>query len=389
MSPAGWAWALCGLLTAINLLSLVIAAGRLRLRRSALRPAANAPAVSIVRPLCGIEAFSEETLRAGFALDYPDYELIFCVADPADPILPLVEAIIAEHRARPARIMLGHVRISDNPKLNNCVKGWEAARHDWVVLADSNVLMPADYVQRMFAAWRADTGLVCSPPVGSRPHGFWAEVECAFLNNLQARWQYVGEAIGLGFAQGKSLLWHRPFLDARGGIRALAAEIAEDAAATKLVRAAGLNVHLVDAPFEQPLGRRSFYEVWARQFRWARLRRVTFPLFFAPEIVSGSLPMLVLGAIAAYASGLSVLAAVVALAFLWYGPEALLARRMGWHFDWRAPLASAIRDLLLPVMWAAAWIARDVIWRGNPMSITTSASRLDLPDGAPEMLRKT
>jgi ceramide glucosyltransferase len=389
MSPAGWAGALCGLLAAINLLSLVVAAGRLRLRRSALQAAFNAPPVSIVRPLCGMESFSEETLRAGFALDYPDYELIFCVADPTDPIIPLVEAIVAEHPARPARIMLGQVRISDNPKLNNCVMGWEAAQHDWVVLADSNVLMPADYVQRMFAAWRADTGLVCSPPVGSRPHGFWAEVECAFLNNLQARWQYAGEAIGLGFAQGKSLLWHRPFLDARGGIRALAAEIAEDAAATKLVRAAGLNVHLVDAPFEQPLGRRSFYEVWTRQFRWARLRRVTFPVFFAPEIVSGALPLLIVGAVAAQASGWSVLATVAALALLWYGPEALLARRMRWHLDWRAPLASATRDLLLPIMWVAAWIARDVIWRGNAMSITTSASPLDLSDRAPEMLRKT
>jgi ceramide glucosyltransferase len=374
---------LCGLLTAINLLSLAIAAGRLRQRRSPLRAAPNAPAVSIVRPLCGIEAFSEETLRAGFALDYPDYELIFCVADPDDPVVPVVEAIIAEHPTRPARIILGDLRISDNPKLNNCVKGWEAARHDWVVLADSNVLMPADYVQRMFAAWRANTGLVCSTPVGSRPDGFWAEVECAFLNNLQARWQYVGEAIGLGFAQGKSLLWHKPFLDAHGGIRALAAEIAEDAAATKLVRAAGLHVHLVDAPFEQPLGCRSLHEIWTRQFRWARLRRVTFPLFFAPEIVSGSLPTLILGAVAAHASGISVLATVTAHAILWYAPEALLARRMRWHLDWRAPLAGITRDLMLPAMWGAAWIARDVVWRGNSMSITTksasAAGELDLP----------
>jgi ceramide glucosyltransferase len=62
---------------------------------------------------------------------------------------------------------------------------------------------------------------------------------------------------------------------------------------------------------------------------------------------------------------------------------------MRWHLDWRAPLASATRDLLLPIMWVAAWIARDVIWRGNAMSITTSASPLDLSDRAPEMLRKT
>ncbi len=78
-------------------------------------------------------------------------------------------------------------------------------------------------------------------------------MECAFLNTLQARWQYAGEAVGLGFAQGKSMLLAPPFLDSVGGIRALAAEIAEDAAATKIVRAAGRRVNLVAAPFSQPL----------------------------------------------------------------------------------------------------------------------------------------
>ena len=139
------------------------------------------------------------------------------------------------------------------------------ARHDWVILANSNVLMPQDYVQHLMAAWRPDTGLVCSTPIGSRPDGFWAEVECAFLNTLQARWQYAGEALGLGFAQGKSMLWNKPMLDANGGIRALAAEIAEDAAATKLVNGLGLRVNLVAAPFEQPLGRRTLGEIWSRQ----------------------------------------------------------------------------------------------------------------------------
>ncbi len=140
--------------------------------------------------------------------------------------------------------------------------------------------MPRDYVQHLMAAWRPDTGLVCSTPIGSRPDGFWAEVECAFLNTLQARWQYAGEALGLGFAQGKSMLWNKPMLDANGGIQALAAEIAEDAAATKLVNGLGLRVNLVASPFEQPLGRRTLGEIWSRQARWARLRRVTFPLFY-------------------------------------------------------------------------------------------------------------
>ena len=213
--------------------------------------------MSIVVPSRGVEPFTQETLARAFSLDWPRYELIFCVAHADDPVVKLINRAIALFPKVPARLLVGDDRVSGNPKLNNCVKGWEAARHDWVILADSNVLMPKDYVQHLMAAWRPDTGLVCSTPIGSRPDGFWAEVECAFLNTLQARWQYAGEALGLGFAQGKSMLWNKPMLDANGGIRALAAEIAEDAAATKLVNGLGLRVNLVASPFEQPLGQRT------------------------------------------------------------------------------------------------------------------------------------
>src|SRR5262249_12143037 len=149
---------------------------------------------------------------------------------------------------------------------------------------DSNVMMPRDYIQRLFAAWRSDTGLVCSPPVGCAPDGLWAEFECAFLNTYQARWQSFADGIGTGFAQGKSMLWRRDILESCGGIRALAAELAEDAAATKLVRRQELRVRLVDRPFQQPLGHRTAAEFWRRQLRWARLRRGTFKFVFAFEI---------------------------------------------------------------------------------------------------------
>ncbi|GBU17720.1 MULTISPECIES: ceramide glucosyltransferase [Methylobacterium] len=357
---------ICATLTLIHLASLGLAARRLGRQPAPSAFPAGAP-VSIVRPVCGLEAFSEETLGRGFRLDYPDYELVFCVADAGDPVLPLLRRLVALHPEIPARILVGDERVSDNPKLNNCVRGWEAARHEWVVLADSNVLMPPDYLQRLQAVWRPDTGLVCSTPAGARPQGFFAEVECAFLNTLQARWQYAGEALGLGFAQGKSMLWHKPFLESQGGIRALAAEIAEDAAATKLVRAAGRHVHLVALPFEQPLGRRTLAEVWSRQLRWARLRRVTFPLFFAPEIGTGLLlPFLGAGLIAG--TGTAALG-LLGLAALWYGAEYALARRAGWHRSPRLILAFLVRDALIPAMWLAAWTQSAVVWRGNAMDI--------------------
>ena len=361
--------ALFALVTLVHWTSLALAAWRLKPARDLLATRPDVPPVSLVCPLCGIEEFSEETFRSRFALTYPHYELIFCVADVADPIIPLARKYMAKHPERATRLITGDVAISINPKLNNCVRGWDEARYDWVVLVDSNVLTPPDYIQRLRAAWRPNTGLVCSTPAGSRPGDFWAEVECAFLNSLQARWQYAGEAVGLGFAQGKSMLWNKPFLDERGGIGALAAELAEDAAATKLVRKAGRRVHLVDAPFEQPLGRRTLREVVARQFRWARLRRLTFPFFFLPECMIGAVLPVAAGAFAAHALGWSVPLALLAGFALWYLPEMALSRRLGWHLSWRMPLAFLVRDLSYLPIWAYAWISREVVWRGNVMRL--------------------
>ena len=95
------------------------------------------------------------------------------------------------------------------------------------------------------------------------------------------------------------MLWRRADLDRAGGIEVLAREVAEDAAATKVVRGAGRKVQLVDRPFPQPLGYRSAAEVWHRQVRWARLRRASFFAYFLPEAVSGGvLPMIALAAVA-------------------------------------------------------------------------------------------
>lgn len=275
--------AFCGLAVLFHLLSIVAAAIRCKARSDALPAPPDAPPVTIIRPVCGVENHITETLNSTFALDYPDYEIIFCVASAKDPIIPIVEELLRKHPRARARLLVGDERISTNPKLNNCVKGWRGAAHDWIVIADSNVLMPPDYIQRLFVPWTEKTGLVCAPPIGGRPEGFWAELECAFLNTYQARAQYFADTVGLGFAQGKTMFWRRAVLDQAGGIRALAADLAEDATSTKVVRVSGRRVQLVDRPFEQPLGYRSALDVWRRQSRWARLRRACFRIFSFPK----------------------------------------------------------------------------------------------------------
>jgi len=370
MESVAYACALwCAILLALNFSAVFITARKCRARERNLPVPSDAPPVSIVRPLRGVEAFSEETLRVSFELDYPDYEQIFCVQSPNDPIIPMVQKMMADYPHRDARLLIGDDYVSANPKLNNCVKGWDAAKHRYVILADSNALTPRDYIQTLLAAFRDDTAMTVSLPIGSRPQGFAAIVECAILNTFQARWQYGAEAIGIGFAQGKNMMWRREVLDRVGGIRALASDIAEDAASTKVIRAQGLKIRLVDMPFEQPLGQRTMREVYSRHVRWARLRRVTFPGYFVPEFMNGSLLPVVLGAYAALQLELNPLLAGGAILAALYGAELTLAKICGWALDWRLPFALMTRDVMLPAMFLDACLYDDFVWHGNAMTV--------------------
>ena len=374
MTELVWACALFALLAALlHLMSALLAIYRFR-KGATAAPLKTAASVSLLRPVCGLDPYDETTLRSGFRLDYPHYELILCCADANDPAVAAVKRLIAEHPHVDARLLIGHDNATSNPKLNNLIKGWRAARYEWVVMADSNVLMPRDYLGRLLEGWRADTGLLCAPPIGCLPHGFWAEVECAFLNTYQARWQYAADTLGLGFAQGKTMLWRRADLERAGGIRVLGAEVAEDAAATKVVRRAGRRVRLVDRPFGQPLGRRSAAQVWSRQVRWAKLRRATFPACFLPELLSGSLAPMLAAAYAASALGLPVVGTAAAVAAFWYACDGLLARMAGWHLGSWSLVAWIVRDLMLPVLWTQAWLGKSFSWRGNDMSLADAVA---------------
>ena len=352
-----------------HLSGIAIAIVRCRERRAPLPRPAHEPAVSIIIPVCGLENYSAETARSAFLLDYSRYELIFCAARADDPVVPLIRRMIADHPWIDARLLIGDERISSNPKLNNVFKGWQQAAHAFVAITDGNVLLRRDYIQSMFAALDPETGVASSPPIGCLPQGFWAEVECAFLNGYQARWQYFADTIGLGFAQGKTLFWRRGDLERAGGIRALGCEIAEDAASTKIVREAGLRVRLMQPPVHQPLGARNAAEVWRRQQRWARLRRGTFPLFFVPEALAGALVPVIAAGIAADIAGYSALAAAAAFAAIWYGGEMLMALACGWPVSRYFLACAMLRDLMLPLLWLDAWRANTFEWRGTPMDM--------------------
>ena len=240
---------------------MVIAAFRLRHGgHGDAPPFQQPPSVSLVRPLCGIDNFAADTLRSTFELDYPRCEILFCVASAKDPVVTLIGALMANQPAADARLLVGDERVSNNPKLNNVLKGWRAAKHDWIIIRR---------LERVDAA-RLHRTSVCQLADGYRAlsrRRRSARSPTDSGRNWNARSSIPIRRAGNtspmrsgGLAQGKTMLWRRADLERAGGIEALANEVAEDAAATKVVRGAGLKVQLVDRPFPQPLGHRTAAE---------------------------------------------------------------------------------------------------------------------------------
>jgi ceramide glucosyltransferase len=354
---------------ALHLSGIGLVLWRFRPARSAPAPAAQSPAVTgitLLRPVCGLENNLAETLASGLRLTGLPHEVIFCVARATDPVVPLVRQLITAHPQVSAQLLIGEERISANPKLNNLSKGWHAARYDHIAMVDSNLLLPQDFLLQLRDAMGPGIGLVTSPPAGIRAQDFWGALECGFLNSYQARWQLAADQLSTGFAQGKVLFWPRALLEAAGGLAAMGRDMAEDVAATKITRAAGLRVKLVTRPFAQPLGPRHAGEVWARQLRWAKVRRMGFPGLFALEPLTGGLAPLAL------ATALMVADALPGVGFagllgLWYGAEWALARRAGWPAGPRDLAAWILRDVLIPALWAGALVSRSFEWHGTVM----------------------
>ena len=330
------------------------------------------PFVTLLRPVCGLDPFETETLRSSFRQDYPRYEVIFCAQSPDDPVIGLVRRLMAEHPHVPARLLVGDDRVTGNPKLNNVWKGWQAAGADWICMTDSNLLLPRDYLSRVVDAWGPETGLVSAPPVGVRAKGLGGSLECAFLNGNQAVLQYAADSLGMGFAQGKTLFFNKPLLEAAGGLRLLGRRLAEDAAATQVIRGLGRRVTLVPLPFAQPIGTRSLAQVWARQLRWGRVRRDAFPALFLCEIFNGGVVPIAMAVAAVVLSG-GPAALGLGYAALWYLAEAWLVRRAGWPLGWRGVVAMLLRDLMMPALWGATYARRGFDWRGTrlaPQAVT-------------------
>lgn len=331
----------------------------------------KAEAVSILKPLKGIDFQLEENLESFFRLEYPKYELLFSVADENDLACEIIRRVASKFPRVRAQIFYGEVKIGGNPKVNNLIKSYQAAAHDWILVSDSNVRVPQDYLQSMTRDFDVDTGVVTAIVSGQYlGRGFGAPLEATYLNTFYARWTLIAGRFGAPVVIGKSMLFRKSEADRFGGVELLSRYLAEDYMAGHAMKFLGKAVKVMREPVVQMIGNYSLKEFWSRHVRWGRIRKSQSPLTFPLEPLLSFWVSGFFGAAALrHFFGLPLLSGFLIHALTWFLCDITLMFRMKQTLRPKSLAAWIVRETLHLPLWLHVAMGNTVNWRGNKLTL--------------------
>lgn len=364
------------LLALLTLLGWVLVAAMLLSQRRLLagRPAplpAEPPPVSILKPLKGADPDLERNLLSFFRLDYPSYEILFGVDDACDPAVAVARRVAARHPERHSQLVVSERQVGLNPKVNNLDNIAARARHELLLISDSNVAVAPDHLGVMVGELlRPGVGLVTAPIRAIGGQGLGGLLERTQLNSFVIGGvAAVTKLLGRVCAVGKAMLLRRRDLERIGGWQELARYLAEDQVCGEAIHGLGLRVAVAPRPVDNRLGRLTIGQFASRHLRWARLRRRLAPAGYLGELVTNPLLPAVLHLLLIPGRlSLALAAATVAVTTVWaVAAERLLGVPVRPLL--LAPVLATLRGLLLAVLWPVPFLSASVVWRGRRLRI--------------------
>jgi len=332
-------------------------------------PRKNAPPITILKPLHGDEPRLYENLRSFCEQDYPQYQVIFGARDMHDPALDVARRLVQEYPQLDLCVAAGGPAPNcANPKIANLQGMIGQAKHDVLVIVDSDIRVGAGYLSAVADAFAdpnvgAATCLYAAVPTEGRV----PELGATILNERFMPATLVARMIEpLAYCFGATMAVRRDVLDAVGGLAALGEHIADDFMLGKLVSEFGFGVVLCPYVVRMTVADADLEALWLHHLRWQRTVLAARPRGFAGSLVTYSLPLAAISALLfrTPVSG-AMLAAATALRVMvhdearkTFAPEVKLP-------FWLIPIADAF-DF---ATWLASFFAKGVTWRGEDFTL--------------------
>jgi ceramide glucosyltransferase len=336
-------------------------------RRSRIPQPEFMPAVSILKPLRGVDPQMYESFRSHCVQDYPDYEIIFGVNDADDPAAEAVHQLMREFPSCRIQLVICPEVLGTNRKTSNVVQMLRHAHHDYILINDSDIYVTPDYLRRVMAPFvNPEVGMVTCPYRGIPADTLGSKLESLgistdFFAGVFTAWKIES---GLHFALGSTLAMSRTALEMIGGLEPLVDYLADDFELGSRIAQAGFEVELVDLVVETHLPAYSFRGFFEHQMRWARSTRDSRRRGYIGILLTFGVPWALLAALLSQGAWWSwALLGTAALL------RAAVAFRVGQvvhdgsilRLLWLVPL----RDLIAFWVWFASFTGHKVHWRGE------------------------
>ncbi|XP_018655053.1 putative ceramide glucosyltransferase [Schistosoma mansoni] len=266
------------------------------------------PGVSILKPLSGRDPNLENNLLSFFQMDYPTFELLFCITDKEDPAYELAERLITQHPHVDAQIIIAKDLFGINPKINNLQAGYEASKYSLLLISDSGLWMRSDALMDMVSSLEVDpkVGLIHQvpymkpyneyiPTVCEQPSFTWV-VQLVFFSCWHAKVYLTASFLNVNCVTGMSCLLRKSTLSDSGGFKQFGCYLAEDYFLTKYISNRGWKISLSHQPAWQNSPSPCLYQFYLRILRWSQLRLSMAVLSFIFEPFTRCLPNALLGA---------------------------------------------------------------------------------------------
>jgi ceramide glucosyltransferase len=325
----------------------------------------------VLKPLHGDEPGLYENLRSFAEQDYPALQIVFGVNDAQDAALPAVHALVRDLPASDIALVVDARASGSNKKVANLENMLEAARHDVIVLADSDMRVDRHYLGAVTAPLRdRQTGVVTCLYEGVPTGGIWSEFGAMQINFGFLPSALVAESLGLGGGCfGATIALRRETLERIDGFVRLRDELADDHRIGDEARALGLSVLLSPYIVEARVFEPSLADLWRHELRWARTVRAIAPAGFAGSVLAHPVAI---AAIAAAAAGFGLTACiflVISCVIRWVTAR-VIASALGVPpaKPWLLPL----RDALSFAVFVASFFGRTVFWRDQVLHVEAS-----------------